>query len=216
MSNYKVVDLGCKKAGALDVYRKAGPKLYKLPIAKAHECLGVDVKDQYQRTVEKKGYEFFCGRIDKNFLWPEADVYLAFDFLEHLPDIEMSQFVLDAMLTMAKKAVWLRLPSFETTSEGEGRLSKLGLRFTWTRWKGHRSHFKLEHMNAVLDQFKGPKLRKKINKLERMRTTGDRRIVPIDAPEDTTKYHPKLGPKPNSTFNPALVGQYEVLIYKDR
>lgn len=211
---YVVVDLGCKKGGALDVYRKAGPTLYKYPEASRGQCLGVDVKDQYQPELQKRRYKFQKANVLEDFTFPRAEVYLAFDFLEHLPSIEAAQQVLHQMLESSNKGVWLRCPSFED----EPRLTDEGLRFTWTRWHGHRAHFKLEHVYESLALYRATSqvsLRHKIKFGEMISSSADKRIVPIDAPEDTTRYNPKLGKKPNIGFRPPLVGQYEILTWKE-
>ena len=209
MPEWTVVDLGCKKGGALDVYRKHGHTMYKFPEAPRSKCLGIDLKERYQPEMAKRRYEFRKANVLTDFDFPAADVYLAFDFLEHLPSIADSQQVLRRMIDAAAVGVWLRCPSFED----EPQLTTVGLRFAWTRWKGHPSHFKLADATAVTSTYDAVTVRIKPN--EKIVSAADRRIVPEYAPEDTVKYSSELGTKPDCSFNPPLVGQYEIFIRKE-
>jgi len=216
MKSYKVIDLGTKTGGALDVYRQRGAKLYKLPRSRPEYCLGVDAKGKYRAQVEKKRYNFLEANVLKGFPWPEAQVYLAWDFLEHLPSIKDSKEVLKKMLELASVCVWLRCPSFEQDDEGEAQLARHGLRFTWTKWKGHRSPFLAAHVYETIDEIAKPgdSWHIRLNQMELIKNSSDPRIVPIKSPIDTVKYHPSLGPKKMVKFSPNVVGQHQFIITK--
>jgi len=97
---------------------------------------------------------------------------------------------------------------------GELPLRRLGLRFAWTDWHGHKSHYRLLDVARALAAW--PK--KFTWTLRRGRTvssTADECVVPFSAPTDTVKYSPALGRKPAVTFNPPLVGQWDVILKRN-
>jgi hypothetical protein len=210
----KVVDLGTKLGTAIDVFLKRGAMYYGEPVGKISkaECLGVDLADKYQKDVEKRGYQFKAMDVLKDFNYPVADYYLAWDFLEHLPSIEDSNNVLAAMLDHAIKGVWLKMPSFEQDNQGEGQLRKHGLRFTWTHWHGHPSFYKVDDATAVINRVcAGCRIKHKTQRI--IRDSSSEFVVPIDAPVDTTKYNLKEhGPKPSVVFDPPVIGCHELIV----
>ena len=185
---FTVVDLGTKKAGALDVFRKHGKMYFGLDAeCRPDVCLGVDLADKYKDDVKKRGYRFRSADVlSEDFDWPSADFYLAFDFLEHLPSKEMSAAVLRTMLERARRGVWLRMPSFEQDGTGEKPLRDLGMRFAWTNWHGHPSHYLVSEAKSVIELVKpDAKVKHKHNKL--IHNTHNQDVVPTDAPLDTRK-----------------------------
>jgi len=215
VESYLYVDLGTKKAGALTVARKRG-HIYGFTKGRAVDCLGVDLKSEYRDQVKSLGYRFCEADVLNGFAWPSANYYLAFDFLEHLPSVEDSMIVLKKMCEKATHGIWLRLPSFEPdTATGEGALRKHGLRFAWTHWKGHPSPFLVEHaMGVILETLPPDSYILRHKKLKKITSSRDQSVVPISAPIDTVKYHPRLGPKPHVKFNPPLIGQHEIIVTK--
>jgi hypothetical protein len=213
---YKVVDLGTKRAGALDEFLRAGSMYFGDEVAsiKPGDCLGYDYNGKYDREVRAKGYRFQGQDLtDRQVLdaLPAADYYLAWDFLEHLPSVEHSDRILEVMLQRARVGVWLRMPSFEQDMEtGEGRLRAHGLRFAWTDWHGHKSHYTLAMARDVITASGFGALKVKGNRL--IETTGDRCVVPVSAPTDTVEYSAALGARPKVAFSPPLVGQWEVIV----
>ena len=45
-----------------------------------------------------------------------------------------------------------------------------------------------------------------------IKTTGNKRVVPIDAPIDRVAYANSMGAKPHVVFNPPVVDAWEVLV----
>jgi len=214
-----VVDLGTKKAGALEVFLAHGSEYFgrRAQGLVAADCLGIDLKSEYQSVVEAMGYRFLAldvldEKLGQPAALPAADYYLAFDFLEHLPSREDADRVLKVMLTRARRGVWLRMPSFEQDSEtGEGRLRGLGLRFAWTDWKGHPTHYLLADANQVFET--APRVAKvRVKPGRRIHATDDHGVVPLSAPCDTVRYTYELGPKQLVRFEAPLVAQWEVLV----
>lgn len=219
---YKVVDLGTKKGGALDVFRNKGGVMYfgAAGGARPEQCLGIDMKERYRKIVESKGYAFAqLNPLDTGFQWPDADFYLAFDFLEHLPTAIHSNLVLRRMLEHARKGVWLRMPSFEDDAVDHPQLKKHKLRLSWTTWRGHPSHYRLDDVGHTVRQVRSETdkfvLRVKTKEAKPIKTSASPWIVPSSVGTDVEKYKKGLPPKPKVTFKPPIVGQYEVIIYKD-
>lgn len=214
--DYKVVDLGTKLGSSLGVFLDKGSMYYGSHVKQIQpgECLGIDLKDQYQQDVEKRGFQFRAMDVLKDFQYPVADYYLAWDFLEHLPSIEDSNNVLGAMIDHAVKGVWLKMPSFEQCEEGEGQLREHGLRFTWTYWKGHPSHYTLADATRVISRVApGARIKHKHQRI--ILDSSSKFVVPIDAPIDTNEYKPEHGPKPFVRFDPPVIGCHELIVYLD-
>ncbi len=222
MSKIAVVDLGCKLGSALAEFRKRGHLYYgdQVHTIQAEECLGVDMQARFQRDLEEQGYWFLCldvTRTDALAELPEADYYLAWDFLEHLPSKDWAARVIEHMLRHARRGVWIRMPSFEQdVVTGEGALAELGLRFAWTKWHGHLTPLLVTDVVNEINRYKAMAgqnaITLRIRDSKRVRSTADPCVVPADAPIDTVKHHADLGVKPVRSFNPPLVSQWEVVI----
>lgn len=195
---WHLIDLGTKKGGAIDVFRRHHGMYFPRQGIVPRLCLGVDRNPAYQAPVHAKGYAFRQADA-MDFDYPVADFYTAFDFLEHLPDVAASDEVLRRMLAAARKGVWLRMPSFETDETGGGQLARLGLRFDWTAWDFHTSHYTLADVRRVIsDRFV-------------MRTKGNLRFA--DTKDRRIEAMPGFAkPNPPARLDPPVIGQWEVLL----
>ena len=214
-----VVDLGTKKGAAIVEFLKKGRLYFRTPKMSRENCLGIDRHSKYRRVVEKAGFQYqdsdlLDDEVLKNL--PEANYYLAWHFLEHLPNKRLSHKLVKACLQKAKKGCWFRLPSFQQDKKtGEGALREHGLRFTWTHWHGHPSHYLVEDCQKAIKAWAkkyGQKPKVVVKPAGYVKTTGNRRVVPIDAPIDTVTYAKSMGAKPNVRFNPPIVDAWEVLV----
>ncbi len=222
ISNLKVVDLGTKLGNSIGEFRKKGHIYFGDEINRItpDECLGIDRQNKYENDVVGQGYHFAALDVtteDAFDKMPEADYYLAWDFLEHLPDKQWSDHLVKVMLHKARKGVWCRMPSFEQDeSTGEGALKALGLRFAWSNWHGHPSHYLITECVEAINAYKlttnRGSISVKVKPGRRVRGTDDINVIPIDSPIDTVKYSPKLGHKNIRKFDPPLVAQWEVLV----
>ena len=217
-----IVDMGTKLGRSITEFRKRGHTFFGddargIP---PERCLGIDKKTQYMSDVQGQGYRFLgmdvtsTGALEN---LPEADFYLAWDFLEHLPDKKWSGAVVWAMIHKARKGVWIKMPSFEPDeATGEGALRKLGLRFAWTHWHGHPSHYLVQDCVEAIQGYKQGtgrnSLAVKVRPGRRVRDTLDKQVVPIDAPIDTVEYKPSLGSRTVHKFDPPLVAQWDVIV----
>lgn len=225
----KVVDLGSKTGGSLDYFCKNKHHLLSEVVADtaANQCLATDKTDRYKSAVEAKGYKFqqidLCDVEQARADLPEADYYLAWDLLEHLPSKAVSDAVVLLMLQKARKAVWLRMPSFEQDAHnGEGVLKPLGLRFCWTTWNGHKTHYLLSDALAAIGQYRHCTKPEGLYNVLVVPGRGGiypdtkhSKIVPIEADGETSMYDSEtMATKPNISFDPPVIGQWDVLVVK--
>jgi GT2 family glycosyltransferase/glycosyltransferase involved in cell wall biosynthesis len=214
MHRYAVVDLGTKTGGAIDAFRRLAVS-HQMTIPPGAIFFGIDRSDQYRNEVTQKGYEFLAADITSpEFVWPAADYYLAWNFLEHLPDRQWSKKVVIQMCRHATAGIWLRLPSFEQDSvTGEAALKKNGLRFAWSHWHGHPSHFLVEDaLEALNDGLKNAQWSHRLEQKQLIHDSNHPDVVPIGAPIDTVKYDPNLGVRPEVRFVPPVVGQWDIIV----
>ena len=227
---YDVVDLGTKKGGAIreffrkgDVFTKSGIKESCRPI----RCVGYEREEGevYGKAVEARGYQFRVANLaTKEGIeqLPKARVYLAWHFLEHVPDKTWSSQLVKASLDRCQDLAWFRLPSFEQDEkDGEGVLRKHGMRFTWTHWRGHTSHWLVEDCVRAISDWGAANPDRHytvfIKPADKIKSISNRRVVPIDAPIDSQQYDLSMGEKPKvDLFDPPVVAAWEVAVSFDR
>lgn len=226
---FDIVDLGTKEGNAIDVFLKTAGKHYMTQAGinsyKRERCVGFERAEgrKYESAVRRKGFQFRVADLATEegvAALPVSDVYLAWHFLEHLPNKAWSKRLVHASLSKAKTMAWFRLPSFEQDMEtGEGVLRKHGMRFTWTNWHGHPSHWLVDDCRKAIESWCEASDSSVnhytliIKPAGYIRDMSDKRVVPIASPVDTSKYHPSLGSKPLSiSFDKPLVAEWEVIV----
>jgi len=223
---FDVVDLGTKRGGAIreffrkgDVFTKSGIKESCRPI----KCVGYERQEGevYRKDVESHGYQFRVADLSTEeglAELPKSRVYLAWHFLEHVPDKACSDRAVKAALSNCQELAWFRLPSFEQDEDnGEGVLRKHGMRFTWTHWRGHTSHWLVEDCVRSISNWGEANPSRNysifIKAADYVKSMKDRRVVPIDAPIDTNQYAATMGNKPNlPAFDPPVIAAWEVAV----
>ena len=226
---WDVVDLGAKKGHAIDAFRRSRNQFFAddSPIS-PDRCLAIDRKIEYWGELESKGYkplELDLASDEAIANLPEANYYLAWHFLEHVPSKEWSDKIVKAALSKAKYGCWFVLPSFEPDTEtGEGALRALGLRWSWSHWIGHPTHYLVQECKDAVNEWfdsEGENLEKGIQVRVLpsggvTRDTNNHRVVFIDAPIDTTEHDPELekgrGRKPLVHFDPPLIEEWSVVV----
>lgn len=222
---FDVVDLGTKQGNAIDVFLTNAGAMYLNPEIikglKKSKCIGFERPEceKYRKDVEKKGFNFEIANLATDEAianLPAGKIYLAWHFLEHLPNKEWSEKLVNVSLTKSTVMSWFRLPSFEQDDiTGEGVLRKLGLRFTWTNWHGHSSHWLVQDCVNAIRSWEIKQERKfslTIRPAGYIKNTADKRVVPIDTPVDVNAYEPKHGYKPIVQFKQAIVAEWEVIV----
>jgi hypothetical protein len=222
---FDVVDLGTKHGNAIAVFLKQAGKTQIssefVKNLKPAKCVGFERAEgeKYRNDVTAKGFQFEIANlatIEGINQLPKSQVYLAWHFLEHLPDKSWSNKLVKVSLTNTQTLAWFRLPSFEQDEmTGEGVLRKIGLRFTWTNWIGHSSHWLVNDCVQSIKEWEKTQDRKfdlVIKPAGYIQSTEDKRVVPLDTPVDITAYNPKFGKKPAITFKKPIVAEWEVVV----
>jgi hypothetical protein len=207
---YTVVDLGAKKCGSLDAFRK-----YRKGTFGGHadvapdKCLAVDINADCGATAKERGYNFVQADVlDPKFEWPSSMYYLAWDFLEHMPSINHSNYVLRKMVEHSSHGVWLRMPCFEPDTLD--KLDRMGLRFTWTTWAVHASAYTVALATRVIESVRGWHMAKKMVSTKFVSSMDDR-LVPKTAPSEVLKYDASMGPKSKIVFSPPISAAFDLI-----
>lgn len=198
-------------------FNKKLPRSYfRLPPGQPQEVLCIERQEKYRPSLEKLGFSTLFEDIFHVKDWPRADVYVACNVLEHFNTVEHSMHVVRKMLEASDVGAWFILPSFQQdTQTGEGVLRKHGLRFNWTSWIGHPSHFCVGHVYEAIRHF---------DRSYSVRVTPSRTLVDNQHPnivpdlwrEDIGQYDPKEhGPKPLVKFDPPIVAEWSVEVRWD-
>jgi hypothetical protein len=224
---FDIVDLGTKHGWAMDECRRIGNMYLKnkdlFDKLQPRRCVGYErpQAEGYRSIVENKNYNFCIADLATDeaiAALPKAEIYLAWHFLEHVPNKEWARKLVWEALKNAKHLVWFRLPSFQQDTEnGEGVLRQHGMRFTWTFWRGHPTHWLVEDCTEAIATWAKEISNREYDLFVRpssfVHNMANSRIVPIDAPEDTQKYDPKHGPKPlDVKFKQPIVEEWEIVV----
>lgn len=209
-SRWAVVDLGCKRGGAVPLFLKTCRTYFGENLADGHlaRCLGVDKDPARREDVERLGYAFWCADVEELLAadYPAANYYVAWNFLEHLSSRDAARTVLRCMMGAAVRGVSLLLPSFEL----DPQLEHAGLRFVWTRWSGHPARVLVEDVESVVEALSGWSMQ--VEQWGEVRTSADDVLVPDnDAAEwDVQRYTEAMGLKAHVVFDPPVATRYRV------
>jgi len=219
----RVVDLGCGLGGHFTEFVKTGglhfPDDREIGIIQPKDCLGVDKQSRFQGDVEGQGFNFMCMDVTEDqalMELPDADYYLVWDFLHHLPDQNWVAGIVQTAIHRARKGVWIRMLSFEDDMmTGEGRLKALGLRFAWSKWPVTKTL--MVDMLSIINEYKMQTSRNSVAAKpkpgDRVRATGDPNVVPENAAATVKKYDlTAQGPKVEERFDPPLVAKWEIIV----
>lgn len=233
-----IVDLGTKRGNATIEFlqfserhlkqRKGKPLPYyltreELSSLSIRRCAGYERAEgeKYRKHVEGRKMQFRIANLATDGAiedLPPAKVYLAWHFLEHVPNKDWSHKLVHASLTNSRWMSWFRLPSFQQDDKtGEGVLRKHGMRFTWTNWRGHPSHWLVEDNKSAIASWAEENPERPfivdIRPAGYIRSMDDHRVVPIDTEIDVNRYEKKHGPKPlHVKFKQPIVAEWEVVV----
>jgi hypothetical protein len=214
-----LVSLGCGLGNTFLEFIRTGAPYFgeDVRMIRPAECLGIDRNYHFHDDLVNRNLQFLqldLLECDLAVL-PAADYYMAWNYLHaNLPDKEWMAAVVETMIHKARKGVWLRIPSFEQDeATGELALKEFGLRFAWTkRWSPYLLHDLVTAINAYKVKTKRGSLRLKIKPAARVRTSQEPCVVPENAPLDATEYHPSMGERRVTPFDPPLVSQWDVVV----
>lgn len=111
--------------------------------------LGISYGDAYGRIKEVEGAGYPMYVHDALDLPEKAttDYVVMSHFLEHLPDQEACQKIINYAVTRAKKAVLIMGPAFEDAE----KLKNYGFQFHWDAWIDHSFKYGMLQVLKVLD-----------------------------------------------------------------
>lgn len=189
LSLYDFADFGCSSGGnikftegVLEGRRGIGIDIdeRKLEIARSNLCnvLNFDI----MKIPDKKTVNFVTMS----------------HFLEHLKSVKDAKEFLSKGINISRSFVHIRQPFFDA----DGYLMSQGLKLFWSDWRGHRNAM------SALDAYKTCRdslsrgLIKSFAIMGRgpIATSEHDDVIPLAAPVDSQRFMPKMGLKPNITF----------------
>jgi len=218
MAQFRVVDVGSKLGGSAAKYgQNVKSTVFGGPNPKPAQICCIERAPRYEPKLKALGFSVLIADVfalAKNDELPYGDVYLASNMLEHCPCVDASMYLLEKMMRMSRQGVWLRLPSFEQDETGEGRLARHNLRFNWTSWRGHWSHFRLAHVYEALHLLQHQRPMKiHVSGGRLLHDSNYPNIVPNLDTDELVNYDPRLhGPRNHVKFKPPIVGEWDVQI----
>lgn len=215
---FDVVDLGTKYGGAIDEFLKRSARQIQ-----PQRCVGYErpQAEKYRSIVERKKYNFRIADLATDeaiAALPTSEIYLLWHFLEHVPNKDWARKLVRESLTKAQHLVWFVLPSFQQDTEnGEGVLRQHGMRFTWTFWHGHPTHWLVEDCTDSIKEWSKDMPSRECELIVKPATfinsMDNAFVVPIDTPVDVTEYKPKYGPKPlHIKFKQPIISAWEIIV----
>ena len=175
LSGYDFIDLGCGHGRSI---RDCCTRF------KVRRGIGVDLDPDKVESARNAGFDAICA--DATELSVENQVRFAsmLDFLEHLPDLE----TVEAMLQFASKAasefLFISHPSFE----GEDYLRDLGFRQYWWHWSGHPSHPRIADYKAIFARLGLTQYMIRFNEL--VEDSHHKSILTTDMPKNQHEFDP--------------------------
>lgn len=170
--------------------------------------LGIDIDRKKIARAQERGDDIVYG--DITALPRRKTVRYVFmdNFLEHLPDYDLVQTMLDVAAAVAEEFVYVRHPSFED----EAYLASVGLKQYWHDWSGHPSHLVLPEFAAMFKKVGlGPV---DVEYLYPASDSSDSSILPLDAPQDQHEYDATAhGDKPHIDFPRPVYRQIRLRAY---
>jgi SAM-dependent methyltransferase len=192
------LDLGCSRGGSIRYCRRRFD---------ARRGVGVDL--DAVKVEEARDAGFDAIRADATTLELPASVRFIsmIDFLEHLPDLDAVEAVIERAASAATDFLYIQHPSFE----GEGFVERLGVRQYWWHWSGHTAHpqvadycgmFERLGLHRYSIRYRGP-----------VRDSDDPSVLPVEAAKNQHAFVPGVHPpKPTVGFARPLWRTQELLV----
>jgi capsular polysaccharide biosynthesis protein len=157
--------------------------------------LGIDLDSGKAKRAAENGIDVVRADATQLGLDDAVSFVAMFDFLEHLPSLEVVAQALDQASRAARDFIVIRHPSFE----GEGWTEQLGVRQYWWNWQGHRCHLHVSDYCRLFADLGFPSYR--IHFVGAITSSEHDSLLPITSPVNSFTYDPRLhGPKPIVEF----------------
>ena len=183
LRKYGFVDFGSSKAGCLEFATKHFNN-------KINNGIGVELNPNKCKVINKKGYNVIRGDVTKLKLPRKSVQFITMShLLEHLYDLNQVNKTIKLACETAKKFVFIEGPSFDF----DGHLKKLGYKFYWSDWHGHRTPVTVRHILRSLARYGYPKYTL-LSERPHIVHSRHRDLHPLASPRDQFEYDPKIHP----------------------
>ncbi|MCF8719362.1 hypothetical protein J2S31_000260 [Nitrospina gracilis Nb-211] len=191
LDDFDFIDFGSSKGGCIE-------------FAKARlggvRGLGIDIDPKKVKAMRDNGYDCLRDDITASGLSSKSVRFVMMShILEHLPSLESVQEVISEAARLARDFLFIQGPYFDA----DNLLEKLGFRFFWSKWTGHRCHLTTSQLRDVL-------LRLQLSDhwmfvRQPVVDSSDPSIHPLGSPVNSLEYNPEIHPpKPLCTFSPPV------------
>ncbi len=159
--------------------------------------VGIDICPDKVATMRERGYECIEGDITRLDL-PESCVRFVTmsHILEHLPDHDTAEKVIEAGLRLVTDFVYIQGPYFDA----DEYLESHGLKFYWSDWSGHPCHLKISDLEQMFERMGVTDYEFLV--LDEVVDSSDPAIHSLDSPRNQHAYDAsKHPPKAQITFD---------------
>jgi len=198
---YDVIDLGSGRGGCLE---------FSIKKFKATSHLGIEIQQDRVVNLKKRGYNCIHGDI-VDIVLPEKSsrIVTISHVLEHLNSYSDVEKVLHKAIKTATEFVYIDSPCFDF----DDYLEKLGLKFFWSDWKGHKTKY---HQKDILHTLKNTGIDSCDVLVETpyVVDSSSECVHPLSSPVDQFNYNKEIhAKKPFCTFPDKIYKSYTVFAW---
>jgi 2-polyprenyl-3-methyl-5-hydroxy-6-metoxy-1,4-benzoquinol methylase len=199
---FQFLDIGTKLGDSI----KFAGEAYNVPPSAG---IGIDLEEKFLLEARKDGLAVIkMNALNLAFKNRSFRFALMLHLLEHLKSMDEVVQAISEACRVSRNFVFLITPNFEYTDY----LRNLGLKFSWSDWKGHPCHITEAVLKNCLEQLRIDTF--VIEKTTPIKESSFEQIVPFSAPTDTINYdEAKHGAKKSIKFDPPLYSVLECTIY---
>lgn len=185
ITNADFIDFGASNCGSMIFAKKLGGR----------NGVGIDIDPKKVQQSENNGYRVVCGDVMRvNIAKKCANFCILSHFLEHLESIDQVKVAMEKAIGASKHFVYFQGPFFDA----DLKLSRLGLKFFWSDWHGHKMHLTSKMLARVLNSLN---VSYTITGFEQIENSTSPLIHPTASPTDSFEYDSgKHKAKPNIEF----------------
>jgi hypothetical protein len=168
------IDLGASSGGSMQWASRAF----------GGQGLGIDLSAEKVAAAQKQGLRMMKADARSIDLPSNCVRYcILMDFLEHLPNTDDAEAVINSAYRLAREFVFIALPNFDN----ERLLRELKLKRYYADWSGHSLHLRTAQLQEMLARLGG---KSDIYRYGEIMDTFDRSIIPLAAPRNSSFYDP--------------------------